>query len=177
MSLQGLLFRMLFIVPCLYLAAGCSEPTVQEKAERGDALAQYQLAVAHNNREEMPEAVRWYRKSAEQGFAPAQVNLGFLHVHGKGVARDPVEAVNWFRKAAEEGNPTGQVNLGSMYADGLGVEQDNVTAYMWYSLAAGQGEEKGVRHRDELAGKLTREELDEAETRIREWKTSRAKTP
>lgn len=147
------------------LMAGCSEPTVQEKAERGDALAQYQLAVEHNNREEMEEANKWYRKSAEQGFAPAQVTLGFMYVHGKGVAKDPTEAVKWFRKAADQNDPIGQVNLGSMYVEGEGVEQDNVTAYMWYSLAADQGEEKGVKHRDELAEKLTPDEIKEAEKR------------
>ena len=46
------------------------------------------------------EAVRWYRKAAEQGHARAQWNLGDMYEHGGlGVARDDAEAVRWYRKA------------------------------------------------------------------------------
>ena len=31
------------------------------------------------------EAVAWYREAAEQGYAPAQSNLGFMYDEGKGV--------------------------------------------------------------------------------------------
>ena len=34
------------------------------------------------------EAVKWYRKSAEQGFAFAQRNLGVHYAVGSGVAQD-----------------------------------------------------------------------------------------
>jgi TPR repeat protein len=30
------------------------------------------------------EAVKWYRKSAENGYAKAQNNLGVMHAHGWG---------------------------------------------------------------------------------------------
>ena len=33
------------------------------------------------------EAVRWYRKAAEQGLAHAQNNLGSLYVYGAGGVR------------------------------------------------------------------------------------------
>ena len=49
------------------------------------------------------EAVKWYRKAAEQGFAAAQYNLGVCYYSGEGVAKDAAEAVKWFRKAAEQG--------------------------------------------------------------------------
>ena len=48
------------------------------------------------------EAVKWYRKAAEQNYAKAQYNLGVCYEHGEGVAKDPVEAVKWYRKAAEQ---------------------------------------------------------------------------
>ena len=50
------------------------------------------------------EAVRWYRKAAQQGYAIAQTILGFMYAEGEGVTRDDAEAVRWFRKAAEQGN-------------------------------------------------------------------------
>ena len=49
------------------------------------------------------EAVKWYRKAAEQGHAAAQNNLGAMYANGQGVARSDAEAVKWFRKAAEQG--------------------------------------------------------------------------
>ena len=49
------------------------------------------------------EAVKWYRKAAEQNYAEAQYNLGCCYANGQGVAKDEVEAVKWFRKAAEGG--------------------------------------------------------------------------
>ena len=50
------------------------------------------------------KAVEWYQKSAEQGNAYAQANLGNCYYYGEGVSKDITKAVEWFRKAAEQGN-------------------------------------------------------------------------
>ena len=50
------------------------------------------------------EAVKWYRKAAEQGNADAQNTLGVMYDKGEGVEQDKEEAVKWFRKAAEQGD-------------------------------------------------------------------------
>jgi TPR repeat protein len=47
------------------------------------------------------EAVRWYRLAAEQGYARAQSNLGFMYSNGEGVPENNAEAVRWYRLAAE----------------------------------------------------------------------------
>ena len=62
-----------------------------------------------------PDEVALLRKSAEQGNALAQNNLGVMYAEGKGVSRNDSEAVKWFRKSAEQGNSAGQSNLGEMY--------------------------------------------------------------
>jgi len=49
-------------------------------------------------------AIKSYRLAAEQGFAPAQYNLGAMYVEGLGVPQDHKEAVKWFRRSAEPGN-------------------------------------------------------------------------
>ena len=41
------------------------------------------LGVEKNN----TEAVKWYRKAAEQGYAGAQANLGVMYENGRGVKR------------------------------------------------------------------------------------------
>ena len=65
------------------------------------------------------EAVNWYRKSAEQGNAGAQQNLGFTYKWGHGVEQSDEEAVSWFRKAAEQGDWQSQFVLGVMWVLGI----------------------------------------------------------
>ena len=59
--------------------------------------------------------MKWYRKSAEQGIADAQFNLGVMYDEGRGVTQDYNEAVKWYRKSAEQGLRDAQFNLGLMY--------------------------------------------------------------
>jgi len=42
------------------------------------------------------DAMNWYRKSAEQGLAMAQYNLGLMYYKGPRALRDRVEAYKWF---------------------------------------------------------------------------------
>ena len=49
------------------------------------------------------EAVKWYRRAAEQGHAKAQNWLGWCYKNGKGVKVDLAESAKWYRKAAEQG--------------------------------------------------------------------------
>ena len=44
------------------------------------------------------EAVKWYRKSAEQGNAPAQNNLVDCYEYGRGVPIDIEEAKKWHQR-------------------------------------------------------------------------------
>jgi TPR repeat protein len=53
----------------------------------------------------------WYRRAADQGYPPAQANLGLMHMHGSGVPPDWNEAVEWFRLAAAQGNYAARENL------------------------------------------------------------------
>ena len=85
------------------------------------------------------EAVRWYRKAAEQGFANAQYLLGVCYTKGEGVTQDYAEAVRWYRKAAEQGVADAQYLLGVCYANGEGVTRDYAEAARWYRKAAEQG--------------------------------------
>ncbi len=84
------------------------------------------------------EAVKWFRKAAEQNYAEAQNNLGACYATGQGVAKDYVEAVKWYRKAAEQNFAPAQYNLGVCYATGRGVATNYVEAVKWYRKAAEQ---------------------------------------
>ena len=80
-----------------------------------------------------PEAMRWYRKAADQGYANAQYALGFMYHKGQGVPQDNAEAVRWYRKAADQGYANAQYALGFTYHKGQGVPQDDAEAVRWYA--------------------------------------------
>src|SRR5580692_4541515 len=82
---------------------------IRVRAEKGDAQSQYELGAAFffgnfGVAKDEVEAVKWYRKAADQSNDVAQFRLGECYHQGKGVARDFVEAVKWYRKAADQSN-------------------------------------------------------------------------
>ena len=85
------------------------------------------------------EAVKWYRKAAEQGNMHAQYSLGYCYKKGEGVIRDYYEAVKWCRKATEQGYASAQNSLGECYYYGQGVGKSFEEAVKWYRKAAEQG--------------------------------------
>ncbi len=80
-----------------------------------------------------------FRQLADQGYAPAQNNLGFMYYQGHGVVQDYAAAVRWYRKAALQGNASAQYNMGVMYREGQVVPQDYGETVRWYRKAADQG--------------------------------------
>jgi len=108
-----------------------------DPARQGDLGFNY--ATGDGVPQDYAEAVKWFRKAADQGNAVAQSNLGVMYDNGQGVAQDYAEAVKWFRKAADQGNAKAQTNLGVMYDNGRGVPQDYAEAVKWYRKAADQG--------------------------------------
>lgn len=61
------------------------------------------------------EAIKWYRKGAEQGDAYSECNIGIFYVHGYGVSRNYQEAMKWYQKAANQGNAVAEYNIGNLY--------------------------------------------------------------
>ena len=98
-------------------------------ADLGSAEAQYSLGVLYSvgflvSEKRDAEAMALWRKSAVQGFAPAQRALGEAYAFGNGVDADYDEAARWCRLAAEQRDRRGQLCFGLMYGIGVGVEQD-----------------------------------------------------
>jgi hypothetical protein len=55
-------------------------------------------------RQDYREAMTWYRKAADRGYATAQSNIGWLYHNGWGVKQDYGEAMTCYRKAADQGD-------------------------------------------------------------------------
>ena len=84
------------------------------------------------------EAVKWWRKAAEQNYAQAQYNLGTSYCYGRGVAKDEAEGVKWHRKAAEQNFAEAQGAMGTSFLTGQGVAKDEAEAVKWFRKAAEQ---------------------------------------
>ena len=138
-------------------------------AEKGDAEAQFNLAVCYDNGkgvlQDDKQAVYWYTKAAEQGDADAQYNLGNSYSNGEGVLQDYKQAVYWYTKAAEQGHAEAQNNLCLSYAIGRGVLQDYAEAYAWALHAALNGSPKPKEY---LAEELTPDQIASGQIRAKE---------
>ena len=119
---------------------------IKAKAEKGDAEAQCNLAQCYDGgisvgiTNDFHEAVKWYRKAADQGHVDAQYNLGIYHAIGIGIAKDSAEAAKWFRRAAEQGHVDSQYHLGVFFNEGTGLPKDPIEATKWFRKAAAQGD-------------------------------------
>ena len=113
------------------------------RPSEADLEVWYRKGVECYNRQEYAEAVSWYRKAAERGYALAQCYLGYCFANEKGVIKDETEAASWYRKAAEQGQAAAQFNLANCYLFGRGVARDEAEAVKWYRKAAEQGYAEG----------------------------------
>jgi TPR repeat protein len=158
----------------------------RKAADQGDADAQADLAgmyaQGHGVPQDFAQAAAWWRKAADQGNAAGQANLGLMYEAGHGVAQDYAQALIWLHKAADQGNADAQADLGGMYRDGRGVPQDYVRAHMWLNLAAARSDDAtrqmalrgdtrqiAAKARDDLAIKMTPDQIVEAQRMASEW--------
>ena len=57
------------------------------------------------------EAVKWYRKAAEQGYAAAQFELGLMYESGIGVPENNIGAYAWWSMAKTQGHPNAAIGI------------------------------------------------------------------
>jgi clan AA aspartic protease (TIGR02281 family) len=74
-------------------------------------------------RQDYDEAVKWFRKAAEQGNAWGQGALGMMYHYGHGVPQDYAEAEKWLRRAAEQGHAEAQTILKSWSTTEIPLEK------------------------------------------------------
>jgi TPR repeat protein len=102
-----------------------------------------------------------------------------MYHEGQGVPQDYAQARLWLRKAAEQGVVQAQLNLGLMYALGQGVSRYYVQAHMWINLASSSDaldagdHHRAIQARDEVAARMTPDEIAEAQRMASEWKPTK----
>ena len=109
----------------------------QWELTQDDASAQFHLGHAYcggGSYLDVPvpkdpaEGVRWFHRSAEQGYVAAQFALGGAYLLGSGVEQDHAESVKWLRMVADQGHADAQYELGNAYLCGRGVKQSDAEA-------------------------------------------------
>ena len=86
------------------------------------------------------EAGKWYRRSAEQGYAQAQYNLGLWYAQGEAGPHDDVQAHMWFNLATARFPPSDILSRSA-----------------------------AIKNRDTLASRMTPDQIAQAQRLAREW--------
>ncbi len=121
---------------------------IEQAAAAGDAEALYYQALiydkATDGRRPNTEIVAVLKKSAAQGYAPAQVMLGRIYQYGRrGVPQDLNAARVWYEMAAAKGSGEAMGQLNVVYRQtgeknaNTGRKKENVE---WLELGARQGD-------------------------------------
>ena len=148
-------------------------------ADAGNAEAAYGMGMLYGNgfgvdmNDEL--ALKYYGIAAEQGHGDAAFNLAVMHQNGWGVPQDDTVANKWYEQAADKGNTEAQMALGRYYAMDFLDTYDPVAAYKWFSLAEKLGDYDAMEKREFIAGRMTPEQLAEANRLIDEWSVGREK--
>jgi uncharacterized protein len=147
-SAEGSQSAMIAIQPCPRNSS--SFQRVQKLADENHAWAQATLADCYEQgRNVDPDgkrAIHWLTLSAQQGFVPAEYELGRTYLYGRGIPADYAQAVVWEEKAAEAGHLNAQRDMALIYERGFGVTSDPARAAFWNLKAARQGDPQAQLH-------------------------------
>ena len=80
------------LTPLALLSSGDGPPQAVAEQPRRKATKLPLAAHVGTAAQDDKEAVRWYRKAAEQNHAAAQCNLGMCYANGRGIEMDAKEA-------------------------------------------------------------------------------------
>ncbi|WIY27766.1 caspase family protein [Parasedimentitalea psychrophila] len=120
---------------------------LQTASDAGSPEAQFELAKLYERGTgvavDHPRALTLYRAAAEQDFADAINDLGFLHYQGGlGLPADPQKALTFFERAADLRHPQAQFNFAALIDDGLIANKgpDDSAYYLYQALRSGSAD-------------------------------------
>jgi hypothetical protein len=154
-------------------------------ANRGNASARFHLAHLYWSPGDLSndqKARKLFLAVAKTGDPYAAANIGtFLH---QGIA-GPVDLASariWYERAAKGGLANPAWRLAWMFEHATGVRRDLVEAYKWLDIAAKlaplamepQESSGAAARRDELAARMSTNEISSAQRRSDRWMAARA---
>ncbi|MCG6903742.1 MAG: sel1 repeat family protein [Rhodobacter sp.] len=149
--------RKLALVLCLL-----AHPALAELEEARDLMDAGQFEAAR--------AALW--PAARSGNAEAEELIGVMYALGLGVEKDELRAFEWYLRAAMKGHPGAQSGVGWYYEVGIGLTApDLVRAYMWYVLSAIGGDPDAAISQEEVAKKMSADQIEHAHKLIDDYRT------
>ncbi|MFV0431744.1 MAG: tetratricopeptide repeat protein [Alphaproteobacteria bacterium] len=84
------------------------------------------------------------KKLAEEGYTPAQYNMGVMYLTGNGVTKNQSQGVKFLRKAADRGHVKAASTMGAMYLQGKAVTRNTGQARRYLTKAAQKGDTQSI---------------------------------
>jgi TPR repeat protein len=154
---KGLLALAVALVSALMIAA----PPARAEIERGRILME---------QSRFEEAMAEFLPAARSGNADAEELIGVMYAMGLGVERDDERAFEWYLRASMKGHPGAQSGIGWYFEVGRGTAVDLVRAYLWYGLSTIGGDPDAAISIEEVARKMTPDEIRRAQVLINDYR-------
>jgi TPR repeat protein len=140
--------------------------TIKIQAEQGNVAAQIKLADAYLSNFKSADALKWYEAAAKQNSTEGKYQLGNMLIFGRvGIPNEqrvqakPIEGLKWTYQAATSGHKEAWRNMAKALEGGIGCSTNLVEAYAWLSLLADTGDIVGRVEMNNLALKITSEQI------------------
>ena len=122
---------------------------MQQAAVQGSVEASYNLGVCYRLgvggvSTDAGTAMEWYRRAANQDYAPAQLELGDLLLEVSASEEALSEARTWYSAASRAGLAKASLHLGRMHEVGVGAPKNQQLAMQFYQRAADAGLREGA---------------------------------
>ena len=101
--------------------------------------ADLQQGIYELNRGQFHLAKAEFGPLVKEGYAPAQYQMGLMHLNGWGFKKDSLKAFELFTLAAEQQYPDAQFELSIMYSEGSPIVKDEKKAFQLTKAAANKG--------------------------------------
>lgn len=126
------------------IETGLSLYTIKAAKTLGSPELQFKAGEIYSKGEGVPvnyeEALKWYTKSAEQNYPPAQTAIGTMYFYGDGVSVNRVKGLELLKKAAEQNDSQAQFVLARIYCMGEGVPINIDQCVMYNNKLAEKGD-------------------------------------
>lgn len=148
------------------LSAGYSGLLALRVGRGGGAVLEYKLGMRYfrgkGSARRLTDARHLFEKSAEQNYAPAQIQMGRFYKEGTLVQANRLKAAEWFQKAASQGHAEGLFLVGGCYERGEGVPLNVAKALGFYQLAAAYGHAEANVSAEQCSRKITERQKQDA---------------
>ena len=125
------------------LLAGCSSSNISKPLAIKDSSTGksfYKLASDQWYKHNYPQALKLYKKAANNNYHIANSDIGRIYEKGLGTKKNYTLASKYYLKGAKKGIRSAQYYIGQMYLNGKGIERNYNEALRWFAMSAAKND-------------------------------------